>query len=278
MLTPLVSVAWLAAHLHDPELIVLDASLPTYPSGKVSDFPGQQIPGSRPFDMKGTFADRESVLPNMIPQAEAFTDACQALGIHADSKIVVFDNLNAYASPRAWWMFRVMGHEAVAVLDGGLPAWIQAGHAVEATAADKSYPRGDFVAHYHGALVRNANDLLENLQQPQEIVLDARSQGRFVGQAPEPHAGLKGGHIPQSINLPYSKVIRDGHFLPPQELEGVFASLSLGQSPLVFTCGSGITACIILLASELVLDNPKALYAGSSSDSGSAGEEIPEGT
>jgi thiosulfate/3-mercaptopyruvate sulfurtransferase len=273
-MNPLVSVAWLKNNLNDPDLVILDASIPKAGSSAAPKHAGKRIPGARFFDLKGSFSDRECQIPNTLPQPEQFVRESRNLGINTSSKIIVYDNLGVYSSPRAWWMFRVMGHAAVAVLDGGLPEWIARGHATEVI-TDLSYPRGNFKANYQAHLIKNAADLSTNLENPRAMVIDARSQGRFTGTAPEPRDSLRSGHIPGSVNLYYNQVLREGKFLPQEELTTVINDLDLGDQPLIFTCGSGITACILMLACELVNGNAKAVYDGSWAEWGLAGNGLP---
>ncbi|MGY8914045.1 MAG: sulfurtransferase [Flavobacteriales bacterium] len=262
MLAPLVTPEWLKSHINDPKLIILDASMSENKSGQNSDVSDIQIKNARFFDLKNSFSDKASSLPNMLPEEASFTVACQDLGINADSLIVVYDNLGVYSSPRVWWMFKAMGHDSIAVLDGGLPKWAELGFPTEPL-QETTYPKGTFSAKFRPSMVKNAVGILNNIDQKEALVIDARSAGRFRGLEPEPRKDLKGGHIPGSINLPYTEVIKDGHFLPKEDLKQVFEQLHLGDRPLVFTCGSGLTACIILLASELIQKNPTAVYDGS---------------
>jgi thiosulfate/3-mercaptopyruvate sulfurtransferase len=274
---PLVSATWLNEHLSDPDLVILDASIPKI--GEVGPHPlaDHCIPGARFFDLNGVFSDRLTDLPHNLPSPEVFTQASRQLGINERSRIVVYDHHGIYVSPRAWWMFRAMGHENVAVLNGGLPQWIASGFptspkcpAVELT--------GDFTARSNSDLICDSAWMIDNLSSRIAKVVDARSSGRFCGVEPEPRKGLKGGHIPESVNLPFDQVIRDGKFLPKEELAGVIGKLELGDGPLAFTCGSGVTACVIMLACELVLPNPKRVYDGSWSEWGQPEKKFPIAT
>ena len=264
---PLVSVDWLHENFNDPDLLILDASPISNKSNLTVAYPDIQIKGARYFDMENVFSDQGNPVPNMMLAPADFELECRKLGVNKTSKIVVYDNLGIYTSPRVWWMFKVMGHDAIAVLDGGLTAWAEKGYDIESVTRD-NYPLGDFSADFRSDLVKNATEVLQNISQKEYIVVDARSSGRFEGTAPEPRADLRGGHIPNSKNLPYTQVIKDGHFLQRKKLAAIFQSINPEGQPLTFTCGSGITACIILLANELVADNPKALYDGSWSEWG----------
>ncbi|MFK7921401.1 MAG: sulfurtransferase [Bacteroidia bacterium] len=272
--SPLVSTQWLHEHLADTNLIVLDATIKKVGANSGEAAADIRIPGTRFFDLKGAFSDKSSSLPNTIPAVQAFSEACQELGINRDSVVVIYDKLGVYSSPRAWWLLSVMGHPNVRVLDGGLPAWIESGYATEPSKSE-SYTKGDFVGQMQTESIKTASDILENLQTAKAKVLDARSLGRFHGTAPEPRPELIGGHIPGSQSLAFTEVLREGKFLPKEELAAVFAKLELGDEPLVFSCGSGITACIILLAAELVLENDKAVYDGSWSEWGLPEKGLP---
>ena len=255
----LVSTSWLHAHLSDPDLIILDAS---QKDKQTPDAAAVQLVGGRLFDIEHDFSDPESDLPNTFPTQQRFEDACRKLGISTSSKIVVYDKLGIYTAPRVWWMFRTMGHEAVSVLDGGLPAWLEAGYETE-PAQENVVPPGNFVASLRPEAIKDVDFVAQNLETKEAIVIDARSAGRFQGTAPEPRKGLRGGHIPHSLNIPYTAVLEGGKFKSEAALAEIFQGLELGDQPLVFSCGSGITACIILLASEQVLSNPKSVYDGS---------------
>ena len=261
---PLVNVDWLEENLKDPNLIILDASPETNVSGLIAEYLGIQIKDARHFDLKNVFCDKESEIPNMIPNSEVFTEECQKLGIKNNSKIVVYDNLGIYTSPRVWWMFKVMGHENIAVLNGGLSAWKNKNLPCESTNnLYTNYQKGDFTAFYNADLVKDAQFLLHNIETKECLVIDARSKDRFYGETPEPRENMKSGHIPRSINLPFEHVLKNGCYLPREDLKTIYKSLNINNESLIFTCGSGITACIVLLALEFISSNKKAIYDGS---------------
>ncbi|MEH6680940.1 MAG: sulfurtransferase [Sediminicola sp.] len=268
MLAPIVSISWLNQHLSDGDLVVLDGSIQENISDLTPSYTDIQIKGARYFDIKNSFCAKDTDLPNMLPSPEEFTAECQKLGINSDSRIIVYDHLGIYSAPRVWWMFRAMGHANVAVLDGGLPEWAKMGLPTEALGATITTTKGNFEANYQPRLVKTSVDILDNLDKKNALVIDARSSGRFYGLIPEPRKDLKGGHVPDSLNLPYTEVLREGKFLPKEELLQLFEHLNLGDRPLIFTCGSGLTACIILLACELVLENHTSVYDGSWSEWG----------
>ena len=263
MLPPVVSVEWLQHHLEDERLIILDASLQKNQANLQTNITDLQIKGARFFDIKGVFSQQETTLPNMLISPEAFTSACQQLGIHKDSKMVIYDQLGVYSSPRAWWMFKCMGHDEVAVLDGGLPAWLAAGGCLEPLNRTPVHTKGNFMAKFRKDWVSSITEIVENLETEAALLIDARSQQRFDGTVAEPRIGSRSGHIPKAVNLPFQNVLEDGKFKSKAALKSIFNTLGIEDKPLIFSCGSGVTASIVLLACELVCTNPKAVYDGS---------------
>ncbi|WP_372769185.1 sulfurtransferase [Lutibacter sp.] len=270
-LNPIISAKWLFENLENPNLVILDASPRENKSNLIPEFTNIKIEGAHYFDMEGVFLDKENAIPNMIPNERVFEEECRKLGINNDSLIVVYDNLGIYTSPRVWWLFKVMGHAEITVLDGGLSAWKKEYYPTESIAKNEIFS-GNFTAKYHADLVADAITLLENIDSKKMLVVDARSQERFGGLIPEPRENMLSGHIPNSINLPFEKVLNNGKMKPEKELKKIFKNLNIENQPLAFTCGSGITACIILLASELILENKKVLYDGSWAEWGQLGK------
>ena len=266
-LNPVVSAEWLSENLDIPNLVILDASTKENKSGLTTEFPDIQIKNARPFDMETTFLDKKSKIPNMIPSPEVFQKECRKLGINKNSVIVVYDNLGIYTSPRAWWMFKVMGHPYVAVLDGGLPAWKNRGLACQQK-ENLKFTKGDFEVNYNGDLVKSSKEVLDLLDNKDYLILDARGEDRFNGNIPEPRKNMASGHIPNSKNLSYKMVLDNGKMKSSADLEEIFEAYNIKNQELVFTCGSGVTACIILLASELISLNKKSLFDGSWSEWG----------
>ncbi len=260
----LVSTEWLAAHLRDPGVRVLDGSwhMPQARRDPRAEFVATHIPGAAFFDIEG-IADTTTALPHMLPTAAAFADAVGRLGVGGDDRVVVYDTRGLVSAARVWWTFRAFGHDAVAVLDGGFPKWKAEGRAVESGEAKP--PRREFRATARPALVRDLAAMRENLATRREQVLDARSAGRFAGSEPEPRAGLRGGHIPGSLSLPSDTLVRaDGTLLPEGELRKKFetAGVDFGR-PVATTCGSGITASVLAFGLH-VLGHPRvAVYDGS---------------
>ena len=266
-MNPLVSVNWLSQNLNEPNLVILDVSLESNIANIKVEFPGIQIKGARYFDLKRNFSDLESRLPNTLPNPKYFSLACRNLGINNNSIIVVYDNIGIYASPRVWWIFKSMGHKNIAVLDGGLPSWKNKKYPTESI-QNRVVPEGNFKAIFNLNLQKKAFQILENIVSKEAILVDARSNERFCGLIPETRKNLKSGHIPHAINLPFLEVLRDGKFLSPNEISTIFKKLKIDKRPKIFTCGSGLTACILILASTLILEDNHFLYDGSWSEWG----------
>ncbi len=260
----LVSTDWLAQHLHDPDLRVIDASwyLPAMGRDGRAEYDAAHIPGARFFDID-EIADTRSDLPHMAPPAEKFVSRMRAMGIGDGHQVVVYDGAGLLSAARVWWLFHLFGKTDTAVLDGGLPKWQSEGREVE--------DMPPVMRDRHMTVSRNAR-LIKDVTQVAAAsklrdaqILDARSTGRFRGTEPEPREGLRSGHIPGSINIPFSRLVRDdGTMRPDSELARIMQSAGVDmKKPVITTCGSGVTAAIINLALARLGHPNHALYDGS---------------
>jgi thiosulfate/3-mercaptopyruvate sulfurtransferase len=270
----LVSTEWLAAHLNDPHVRVLDASyhLPHLKRDARAEYAAAHIPGAIFFDVDG-ISDHSSSLPHMLPKEANFAAAVGALGIGNDDFVVAYDSYGLMSAARAWWMLRAFGHDRVAVLDGGLPKWRREGRPVDDRAVTPQ-PKS-FAARFRPELVRSKDAVLANLKSHAAQVLDARSAGRFRGTDPEPRAGLRGGRIPGSCNLPYNLLVDKESLtvLPAPVLEAKFSEAGIDPAkPVITSCGSGVTACVLALGLYLIGAEKVAVYDGSWSEWGLPGE------
>jgi thiosulfate/3-mercaptopyruvate sulfurtransferase len=270
----LVSTEWLAAHLNDPAVVVLDASwfLPGQGDGH-AEYAKTHIPGAAFFDIDAV-ADPSTSLPHMLPDAAGFAHAVGALGVGNDSHVVIYDRALLSSAARVWWEFRAMGHKRVSVLDGGLRKWIAEGRKVDAAPVTPQ-PK-PYTAHPDAALVRSLGQMKSNLASHREQVLDARPTSRFKGAEAEPRPGLKGGHIPGSLNLPSSEIVdaKAATMIDADALASKFrgAGIDMAQ-PIVTTCGSGVTASLLALGLYLI-GKDAAVYDGSWSEWG-ARTDVP---
>lgn len=264
---PIVSVEWLNQNLDATNLIILDASIP-----KVADTFGATndlcIPNARFFDLKNKFSDISAEFPTTFPSKNQFEKEAQNLGINNDSFIVVYDDKGIYSSPRAWWLFKSFGFENIAVLDGGLPAWIEAYYPLTKK-EDNNRSRGDFKAYNITNTILFFDDIKNAITQNSYLIIDARSKDRFNGIQAEPREGLRSGTIPNSKNLPFTHLLDNGRMKPETEIKSVFDKVLDNRKPLTFSCGSGITACVLTLGAELVGYKNLSVYDGSWTEYGS---------
>ena len=272
----LIETEWLAEHMGSTNVKVLDASyhLPGTGRDAETEFSQQHIPGAMLFDIEDV-SDRNISLPHMLPTAEQFGAQMSTLGISNEDLVVIYDVHGIRTSPRAWWTFRVFGHEKVAVLNGGLPKWLSEHRAVSDEIDDPQ--RTDFRATVNNRLIRDIDQMLKNQDARQELVIDARPAGRFVGVDAEPRPGLRSGHMPGSVSLPVENFINPETktFVSADDIRNVLSNQRIDhQQPIVTSCGSGVAACLISLGLYLVGNKDVPVYDGSWSEWG-AREDTP---
>lgn len=265
----LVSTQWLGNHLKDPDLRVLDGSwyLPDVGRDPKAEYDQAHIPNARFFDID-EIADLRSNLPHMVPPPEKFISRVRAMGVGDGHQIVVYDGAGIVSSARVWWMFKLMGHRDIAVLDGGFPKWQAEGRAVEdlpPVVRDRH-----MIVRVQNHLVRDVTQVSQAAKLEAAEIIDARAAARFRGEAPEPREGLRSGHIPGSRNVPYLTLLEDGQTMkPPAELRSIFEAAGVDLSrPVITTCGSGVTAAVLALALERIGKTDWSLYDGSWSEWG----------
>ncbi|MGA0539462.1 3-mercaptopyruvate sulfurtransferase [Neotabrizicola sp. VNH66] len=260
----LVSTQWLAQHLRDPDLRILDASwyLPGSARDAKAEYAAAHIPGARFFDID-ELSDQRSTLPHMAPPIEKFMSRLRAMGVGDGHQVVVYDGSGLFSAARVWWLFRLMGKMDVAVLDGGLPKWQAEGHETEdlpPVIRDRH-----MTVQRQNHLVRDVTQVAHAAKLGQAEVIDARGAARFAGEAPEPRPGLRAGHIPGARNVPYDSVLNPGGTMKdPAALRAVFEAAGVDLSkPAITSCGSGVTAAVLALALERIGHRNWSLYDGS---------------
>jgi thiosulfate/3-mercaptopyruvate sulfurtransferase len=273
----LVSTQWLQDHLDAPDIVAVDGSyyLPTQKRNAREEYLAAHIPGAVFLDIDA-ISDHSSDLPHMLPSAEAFSSAMRNLGIGDGLSVVVYDGSGLFSAPRVWWTFRTFGVREVFILDGGMPKWKAEGRPIDFGEVRRT-PR-HFTARFNHGAVADAADVQKALAHPDIQVVDARSAGRFAGTAPEPRPGLKSGHMPGALNLPYDTLLEDGKLIAPHRIKAKFEQAGIDiEKPVVTTCGSGVTAAVLWFALDAVGKEPKSLYDGSWTEWASRGDLPIEG-
>lgn len=260
----LVSTDWLAAHLADPDLRILDASwyLPDSGRDARAEYDAAHIPAARFFDIED-ISDQRSTLPHMAPPPEKFISRMRAMGVGDGHQVVIYDGSGLFSAARVWWTFRLMGKVDVAVLDGGFPKWRAEGREVE----DMPPMLRDrhMTVQRQAGLVKDVTQVAHASKLGEAEIIDARSAPRFRGEVPEPRPGLRAGHIPGSKNVPYTTLLNaDGTMKSVADLKAVFQAAGVNLAkPAITTCGSGVTAAVLSLALERIGHSNHALYDGS---------------
>ncbi len=272
-----VSTAWLHDHLDAPDLVVVDASwyLPTMNRDGKAEYAAGHIPGAVHFDIDA-IADKTSPLPHMLPRPEDFGRMAGALGIGDGMRVIIYDGAGLFAAPRVWWTLRTFGARDVAILEGGAPKWRAEGRPW----TDEPTRRRPavFTAKLDHGAVADGAVVAQALASGSAQVVDARPADRFRGEAPEPRPGVRAGHMPGSLNVPFTRIVAKGKLRSPQEIEAAFREAGVDlDRPVVTSCGSGVSASILAVALES-LDRPiKALYDGSWADWGSSARPVATG-
>ena len=267
----LVSTQWLADHLSTPNVLIVDAGwfLPGEERSGREEYKNAHIPGAVFFDIDG-FADSQSDLPHMLPGPDTFSSMIAHMGISDGHRIVVYDRHGLFSAARVWWTLRAFGHDEVAILDGGFPKWQREERPLSNLPI---IPRErPFIARLNNLMVCNIDQVRNNIDKPKAQLLDARGAARFTGKAPEPRKGMRSGHIPGSLNLPYGELSDpdDGTVLDAKTLSALFEKARINQlQPVITTCGSGITACVLAFGLHLLGHKDVAVYDGSWAEWGS---------
>ena len=263
-MNPLVTASWVAEHLSDPLTVILDATLP--PVGIVPQidtharYLAEHIPGAVFFDID-KLSDQSTELPHMLPTPEAFSRSMSTLGVSDEMSIVIYEQNGVFSAPRAWWMLRTFGAQNVYILDGGLRAWMESNLPTQAGETERK------PTDFHSKLNRNAVKGFTEIRQmiaERAQILDARSSGRFTGDLPEPRSGISSGHMPGATNVPFTDLVDDGRLKSAAKLREYFVAEGVDLNrPITTTCGSGVTAAVVLVGLEIAGARQVSLYDGS---------------
>jgi thiosulfate/3-mercaptopyruvate sulfurtransferase len=273
---PIVSTQWLAEHINDPDLVILDATfhLPNVPFNAREDYTHEHIPGALFFELDAV-ADQACSLPHMLPSPEIFSAIMGMMGISNNKTVIAYDSYGLFSASRVWWMLRIFGHENIAILDGGLPKWQQEGHPV--TDRIETPTPASFKADFNPAMVVHRDEVKIASETGDSSIFDARSNDRFTGKEEEPRPGMSSGHIPKSTNIPFGSLLHEIEqtLLDEDDLRKVFDAAGYRPGkPIICSCGSGVTACTIALGLHLIGEKNVKVYDGSWSEWG-ANHNLP---
>lgn len=268
----IVSVDWLSQNLDHPDLIIFDATMKKKPNGELIEQPPFYISGAKAFNFDTEICDKKTDLPHMLPSTAEFEKAAQESGVNQTSIVVVYDAMGIFSSPRVWWMFKIMGFKQVYVLDGGLPKWIEQALPTQNYLSQSRQP-GNFNVEFIPQMLVSTAQVLKALDDPEIQIIDARSKARFDATEPEPRAGLRRGHIPGSVCLPFNQLLLNGEFKDLKTIKQAFENIIVKQpEAFIFSCGSGVTASILALAADEVGYQNLSVYDGSWSEWGASAD------
>ncbi|WP_340620650.1 3-mercaptopyruvate sulfurtransferase [Xenorhabdus siamensis] len=259
-----VTPQWLSEHLNDENVVIIDASapMPTQTIDYHQKWVENHIPGSQFFDLD-KIANLQTELPHMLPEPETFRQAASAMGISENHLVVIYDQGNMFSAPRAWWTFKIFGAQHIRILEGGLQGWQQAGYPTESGTVNRQPQK--FNIQFTPEYVFSQQQLLDALQGNAPIqFIDARAEDRFQAKVPEPRPGLRMGHIPGAKNVPWTALIENGRYKSPDEIEQIFKNQSVDLNrPIITSCGSGMTAAVLVLGLDIIGHKTAGLYDGS---------------
>ena len=261
----LITAHELVSHLNQNNLVILDASMPPVGGGQRPEkrWPEFSLPNAKRMDINKDFSVVDAKYPHTMLTVDKFEQACQEIGIDNNSHVVLYDDLGMFSSARGWWMLKAMGLSKVSVLDGGLPYWLKSDLPTVKAPEKLMTSIGGFSAQYQPSMFCSSEQVLVALENPEVKVLDARAKNRFLGEAPEPREGVRSGHMPNAKNLPYADLFEHGLMKSPQQLTSIFNNIATLEQSLIFSCGSGITACILALAADVGGYSKLSVYDGS---------------
>lgn len=266
---PLVSVNWLYQNLDATNLLILDGTLPKVSAVEPPSLTEKkQLINARFFDLKGVFSVQDAPFPNTCLASTKFEKEARKIGVKNNSAIVVYDDYGIYSSARVWWLFKLMGFNNIAVLDGGLPSWENAGYQTEKP-RNINFSVGNFKANYNPILIKQSKGVFDAIDNLASLTLDARSEGRFLSKEPEPREEVRSGRIPNSNSMPYTSLLDDNRMKSVEELNDIFKKNNQDSKEMIFTCGSGITACVLALGAEIIGIKNYSVYDGSWTEWGS---------